>query len=362
MDCVIESGQLIPASRHYDDPGQALDYIAGALILVCTIPFVVGNVAMVWFRDYPPIRSKSVVLTVVSSCGGLTWVAAAFVVFDQFMRKRKSTVSGICSLWFFWLQACFGFALWLSCFIVRLYNLRLILILKRGAIKHVMAALLVLLSPIVIYSVLTSSLRATRFVVQNNLNQPMVLEPRRIDHHPQGECKVSLGWEIGIIIILLLYFAVFIGLAVSLRNVRPQYNEFRLIRNGGIFTFFLFLLNLVTYHTKVYREVTGRCFLTIIQSGAVYYYFWARNLEVVYNVLFNKEQYLENFRAQMNSVPLTGQSCDPNPLENLFYEVRDQVASAQVEVQELEHTLAKLQEQYKQEWSWGNVDTIQERN
>ncbi|CAM6082465.1 unnamed protein product [Calypogeia fissa] len=352
MACVIRSGMLSPASRHNDEPGQALDYVTGGLILVCTIPFVIGNVVMVWFRDYPPIRSKSVVLTVMSSCGGLTYVAATMVSDENFSRPRKNTVWEKCPLWTFWVQA-FGFSLWLACFVLRLLNLYLILIMKRGAIKYVKVALLVLLSPMIIFSVFASIYGGSRFVVRNNLNQSTVVGPQSRDYrHPQGDCAMGMGWEIALCIIFLFYYVCFIGLAISLRNVRPQYNEFRLIRNGGIFTVFLFMLSFITLHTKAYRESTGRCFLAIISAGAVSYNFWARNLEVLYNVLFNKEEYLVNFLAQMNSVPLTGQSGEPNPLESLFCHVRDEVVSAQVEVQELEHTLAKLQEQFKQEWSW----------
>jgi hypothetical protein len=38
-----------------------------------------------------------------------------------------------------------------------------------------------------------------------------------------------------------------------------------------------------------------------------------------------------------------------NPLESFFFDARDEVAKAQEEVHELEQTLLKLQEQYKQE-------------
>ncbi|CAM6110511.1 unnamed protein product [Calypogeia fissa] len=114
---------------------------------------------MVWFRDYPPIRSKSVV-TVVSYCGGLIWVGATFVILDHFKRKRMNTILGMCSLWMSWLHVTSGVSLWLNCFILRLLNLCLILVMKRCAIKYDNVALPVLLSPVIIYSITQYSLPA----------------------------------------------------------------------------------------------------------------------------------------------------------------------------------------------------------
>ncbi|KAL2650693.1 hypothetical protein R1flu_018821 [Riccia fluitans] len=328
-------------------PGQPWDYVIVGLISVGLIPFIAANLVMIINRNYLPIKTKSVDLTVISSLGGIIWLGATVVVNNHFGRE-KGTLWTVCSLWTFWLQACFGFALWLNCLILRLINLYFILILRRGSVKWVSLALLALLSPIITLCIFASAFGASRFKKNEDQEGSKVL----------GDCKFNRGWSIGLLLTFPLYFCIFVGLGILLRNVRPLYNEFRLIMNGGVLSAFLYLLTLVTVSTKVHQEVTGRCFLLLAVAGLVFYYFYARNAEAVYNCVFNRQEYLEIFRAQLNAVPSSSHSRTfDNPAEEMLYDAREESLNLQSEINELEQELAKLEDSLKKEKEGGRRQT-----
>ncbi|BBM97432.1 hypothetical protein MPTK1_1g05640 [Marchantia polymorpha subsp. ruderalis] len=310
---------------------QPLDYITVGVISLGLIPFIAGNVVMVKNKDYLPIKTKSVELTVVSSIGGVIWLLSCLVVNNHFGRP-KDTIWSVCSLWTFWMQACFGFALWLNCLILRLINLYFILVLRRPVVKWSTVAVLMLLSPIIVFSICASALHASSFKPAS------------------GNCSVGRGWSIGLLIIIPFYFCCFLGLGILLRNVRSIFNEYRLIVNGGMLALFFFLLTLVTIQTKVYQEPAGRCFLVLAVSGTVFYYFFARNWEALYHSVFNREEYLERFLAQLNSVPSRSHNRNfENPAEMMLFDAREERRNLHDEVQELDQQLTKLVEQYKKE-------------
>ena len=66
---------------------------------------------------------------------------------------------------------------------------------------------------------------------------------------------------------------------------------------------FLFLLSLVTLQTDVYNKSTGRCFLSVAAAGVVFYAFWGRNGVLIYNVLFDRDAYLEKFNDELRRLP-----------------------------------------------------------
>ena len=66
---------------------------------------------------------------------------------------------------------------------------------------------------------------------------------------------------------------------------------------------FLFLFSLVTLQTEVYNQSIGRCFLSAAVAGFVIYCFWARNGVVIYNVMFDRDAYLEKFNDDLKRLP-----------------------------------------------------------
>ncbi|KAH9322063.1 hypothetical protein KI387_016702, partial [Taxus chinensis] len=122
---------------------------------------------------------------------------------------------------------------------------------------------------------------------------------------PEGDCKlIHIYWSLALLSLLVLYFLIFLVLSFMLRGkAMAQYNEFRLIRNGGVMSLFLLLLSLVTMQTRAYSLVVGRSFLSLSVASAVFYYFWARNGEVIYNVILNKDEYARKFIEEMNRCP-----------------------------------------------------------
>ncbi|KAI5063778.1 hypothetical protein GOP47_0020448 [Adiantum capillus-veneris] len=120
-----------------------------------------------------------------------------------------------------------------------------------------------------------------------------------------GDCKFKSGtyWAVGLIVLLVLYFLVFLGIAFKLRKTVSPLNEYRLIRRGGVLSLFLFLLSLVILDTDTNKRPVGRCLLSSAVASTIFYYFWARNGVVVYNVLFHKEEYLTKFNAELRRSP-----------------------------------------------------------
>ena len=66
---------------------------------------------------------------------------------------------------------------------------------------------------------------------------------------------------------------------------------------------FLFLFSLVTLQTESYNQSIGRCFLSASVAGFVIYCFWARNGVVIYNVMFDRDAYLEKFNDDLRRLP-----------------------------------------------------------
>ena len=79
--------------------------------------------------------------------------------------------------------------------------------------------------------------------------------------------------------------------------------SFRLIRRCGVLSLFLFLFSLVTLQTESYNDSIGRCFLSAAVAGFVMYCFWARNGVVIYNVMFDRDAYLEKFNDDLRRLP-----------------------------------------------------------
>lgn len=159
MHCVVDYNvvDFDDRNRLGSPPNQALDIVVVAMIGLAVIPFVLGNVVMLWQRNYLPIKYKRVDATVISSIGGLIWIAATIVVNGHFNRE-KSTLWTVCTLWTFWLQLGLGFALWLNCLIVRMWRLyRVIILAKKTTERHFWIPLLVLLLPVLVFCVFASA-------------------------------------------------------------------------------------------------------------------------------------------------------------------------------------------------------------
>ncbi|KAJ7552343.1 hypothetical protein O6H91_06G051200 [Diphasiastrum complanatum] len=330
------------------DLRSAYDYLVGILICLACIPYIIGIIVIVVNRDYPPIKIRNVALTVMSSLGGLVWVSATIVVNNHFGRK-KDTFWTICSLWTFWLQACFGCALWVNCMTINLVHLYCLLILKKRIKKQhnlmwIITPLLLLLSPVIITSIFASVLHACRFVPNAHQSQS--------GSRPEGDCKICDNKFIIIILVILpAYFLLFIGLSYKLRRFMAQYNSFRQIRNGGIMSLFVFLLSLVTLQTHSYKRVAGRCFLSLSVALVVFYYFWARNGEIIYNVLFNKEDYCQRFRQDIHRSWDDSRSNPPveiMSMEALLFERREQANLYLLQVKELQINLSNLRQTYEE--------------
>lgn len=143
-------------------PNQALDIVVVAMIGIAVIPFILGNAVMVWQRKYLPIKYKRVDATVISSIGGLIWIAATIVVNGHFGRP-KDTFWTVCTLWTFWLQLGLGFALWLNCLIVRMWRLhRLLVQAKKTTERDFWIPLVVLLLPVIIFCICASAQHASK--------------------------------------------------------------------------------------------------------------------------------------------------------------------------------------------------------
>eukprot|EP00249_Psilotum_nudum_P014398 c24801_g1_i1 orf=522-1619(-) len=323
-------------------PRKPLDYLVGIVIALGCVPFILGNIILLVNRNYRPIKTRSVTLTVLSSVGGLIWVVATIVVNDHFGR-RWGSVWTICSLWTFWLQACFGFSLWLNCLTMRLLTLYLIFVRKRKDFKYNFFILFLLLLPAIVFCICASAKHGSRFKSFHS----------SLPHQGDGDCKIQqIYWSYGLLILLLLYFLVFLGFSFKLRNTMAQFNEFRLICNGGVMTLFLFLLSLVTIQTDTYTLATGRCFLSFSVAVAVFYYFWARNGEVVYNVIFYKKEYEQKFHEELNRLPSEHErESFPDSFRNMetqLKEAREKIAQYHIRTKQLEDELGGMEEKYNQ--------------
>lgn len=338
----------------HDLPGQSWDSMVRGIIGLACIPFILGNVVLLYNRKYRPIKTKSVNLTVLSSVGGLIWMGATLVAHGH-LRRHKHSIWAICPLWSFWLQGCFGFCLWLNCMNVHLIVLYYIFVLKRaaGGMKFNMTKLAVLLSPTIVFCISASAAPSSSRFVPNKRVHPPASSPG-----PEGDCKINISWALGLLSLLVLYFLIFLGLAFKLRGkAMVQYNEFRIIRNGVVMSMFQFLLFLVTMQTRVYYHVVGRSFLSLSVSSAVFYYFWARNGEVIYNVIFHKEEYARKFNADLQRCPSERDSREnfPSSFQDMETEVREareainhyhnQIEQLKEEVCAMEQRVSDLQQQ-----------------
>lgn len=120
---------------------------------------------------------------------------------------------------------------------------------------------------------------------------------------------------------------------------------------------FEFLLFLVTMQTRAYDQVVGRSFLSLSVSSVVFYYFWARNGEVIYNLIFNKEEHLRKFNADLQRCPSERDSREnfPPSFQDLETELREtrevinhyhnQIEQLEEEVRAMEQNVSDLQQQ-----------------
>ncbi|XP_024535045.1 uncharacterized protein LOC9657419 [Selaginella moellendorffii] len=313
------------------------DYVVVSVIAVGCVIHIAGNTILIRRRDYKPIHARGVWLTSLSSVGGLIWVLATVVVMKHFPRVNKRPFN-ICSLWTFWLQACFGFALWLNCLTVRMGQLYLVTIrkmrvLRQDRLKLTVLPLVVLLSPTIVISTFASAKGAVKYCPDLQ------------------DCVVhQKAFAIVTICMLPLYSLIFFWFAFQLRNIMSQWNEFRQIRIGGIMSFFLFLLSVVTLAAKTYCNPRGRAFLSLAVAGAVFYYFWARNWEVIYNVICNEEEYFRNFANDLNRLSERSRSShfERNPMERLVLVTKEDARSALQELKALQDDVSSLTQTHAQ--------------
>ncbi|KAH7352590.1 hypothetical protein KP509_19G053100 [Ceratopteris richardii] len=313
---------------------RPLDKVTVAVIGVGGLLMLTGNIIIWRNRNYRPIKTKSVPLTLLSSAGGLIWIVAALVVNHHFRRNEKSLLAN-CSLWTFWLQACFGFSLWLNCLTLHLIRLCRIFLCKRGTDNFDYLILLLLLSPAVVFCIVATILKEIRF--------------NKFEGGSDGNCRFEHGihWALGLIVLLAFYFIVLLYFSFRLRHIMSPFNEFRLIRRGGILSLFLFLLSLVTLSTHAYRKAVGRCLLSFAITSAIFYYFWARNFYVIYNVLFYKDEYLQRFNAEFNRSPSQqdseNRSRSVQKLEELYVELQEEIKASKESIQQLEIEIRLLE-------------------
>lgn len=330
---------------HDAPPGQVWDFLVTGIIGFACIPFISGIVVLLCNRKYRPIKSKNVNLTVLSSVGGLIWVGATIIVNGHLTRDENS-IWAFCVLWSFWLQACFGFCLWLNCMNVHLIVLYYIFILKKaaGGMKSNMIRLGGLLLPTIVFCICATAKHASRF------EQYSKVRPPTSPPGPQGDCKLKQSWGLGLLSLLVLYVLIFLGLAFKLRSkAMAQYNEFRIIRNGGVISVFQFLLYLVIMQTRANYDVVGRSFLSLSISSAVFYYFWARNGEVIYNVIFHKEKYALKFNADLQRCPSERDSRESFPssfqdLETELKEARELINRYHNQIEQLEEEVCAMEQ------------------
>nr|ADE77297.1 unknown [Picea sitchensis] len=269
----------------FDPPGQVWDFLVTGIIGFACIPFISGNVVLLCNRKYRPIKSKNVNLTVLSSLGGLIWVGSTIVVNGHWRRDRNS-IWASCSLWTFWLQTCFGFCLWLNCMNVHLLVLYYIFILKKAA----------------------------------------------------GGMKSNMIRLAGLLLPIIVFC-----ICASAKHVS------RIIRNGGVICVFQFLLYLVTTQTQAKDQVVGRSFLSLSISSAVFYYFWARNGGVIYNVIFHKEEYAQKFIADLQRCPSERDSREIFPssfrdLETELKEAREVINRYHNQIEQLEEEVCTMEQ------------------
>lgn len=327
----------------FDPPGRLWDLLVTGIIGLACIPFILGNGVLLYNRKYRPIKSKNVNLTVLSSVGGLIWMGATIVAHGH-VRRDKNSIWAICPLWSFWLQACFGFCLWLNCMNVHLIVLFYIFILKKaaGGMKFNFTRLAGLLLPTIVFCIVASATQSSKFKPYETPAPPP---------GPEGYCKLNISWALGLISLLVLYFLIFLGLAFKLRSkAMVQYNEFRIIRNGGVMSAFQFLLFLVTMQTRAYHQVVGRSFLSLSVSSVVFYFFWARNGEVIYNVIFHKEEYARKFIADLQRCPSQRDSRENFPpsfqdLETELREAREVINRYHNQIEQLEEEVCAMEQQ-----------------
>ncbi|XP_057866111.1 regulator of G-protein signaling 1 isoform X4 [Cryptomeria japonica] len=208
-----------------DPPWRFWDFFVTAVICIACIPFILGNIVLLCNRHYRPIKTKSVHLTVLSSVGGLICIVATIVVNNP--GRKQDSIWAFCTLWTFWLQACFGFSLWLNCLNVRLIVLHSIFNLKRGAksMKSNLIKLVGLLSPTIILCICASVMHSIRFKPVQAPSAPQNVFPT-----PQNEGNCSFThkyWSIAMHSLLILYYLIFIVLSFMLRGAMAQFNEFR---------------------------------------------------------------------------------------------------------------------------------------
>eukprot|EP00250_Pteridium_aquilinum_P009396 c18642_g1_i1 orf=421-1467(+) len=311
-----------------------LDIVVVVLIALGGAMMILGNAVILYYRSYRPIKSKSVQLTLLSSVGGLIWISSSLVVNDHFARKKALA---LCALWTYWLQACFGFGLWLNCLTLRLITLYRIFICKCDTTTYDYAFIIPLLLPIIAICIGGTVKKNLRF---------------QYGYGQKGYCKFEklAPLDYGLIALVAIYFIIFVGFSFKLRKAMAQFNEFRLIRRGGILSLFLFLLWLVTLSTQSYEKPVGRCLLSSAVASAIFYYFWARNGVVIINVLFNQDKYREKFNADVRRSPSQHErkkSSGAN-LKMLaqLEEVRTQVKIYKDRIDQLEEEVKALEQEY----------------
>ena len=136
-------------------PTSTLDYTTVSLIAIGSFLMLLGNITIFVNRRFPPIKTKSVPITLLSSAGGLIFILSTLIVNEHF-KRRKNSILSLCSLWTYWLDACFGFALWLNCLTLHLIRLYRIFVCKRSVHKHGYALLFPLLLPAVAFCIVGS--------------------------------------------------------------------------------------------------------------------------------------------------------------------------------------------------------------
>lgn len=269
------------------DEGGPTDIIMTVLCALATISLWIGASYVYIYRDWSPFRVKQIPILIISAVTGGMFIISTPLAENHFNRWQD-TFWGMCTLWKFWFQALLGFGPWISCLIIRPFRLYRILVLRKNEKRYgFWIYLAVLWFPWLIYCIAGETI-SPKFMIYDEDKVICV--------------SGSLAWNFVGFTMIGIYIVIFLVLAFLIRNIRDEYNEYKLIRQGVVVCLSPVIANGVVWAVKEFAldvsvgvKIFGRALSTSAILIGTTYFFWANLAVPIYNHIFNREEYEEQF-------------------------------------------------------------------
>jgi len=270
------------------DPNTPVDEFISAFTLFVLIINGICIGYVIYNRTFPPIAAKQPILQLTQYIGSVCWLLGTLVINDNLLLVEPQSHSIWCVMRRFWFAYLFGSYLWISSFLVRCIRLYVIIIKTKEALKPWAYFLMLLCTPFVfsIITIFVTSDQSCNYLIESTGEEVI-------------RCSIVDAFSYLSIVFHVSYFLVNVFFIFILRNIRKSFNEYQILRYQIVVGIIIYTALILMSLLNADLYVAGRSIMMILFIFVVTFCQYISLGYPVYQTYFHREQYLQQFRQQL---------------------------------------------------------------